>query len=209
MALDAQQVEVLQNSTATDWSRFDQAQGDARNDGNASRYAFDTKLYVRFYTRPRLNVEKSTEANRPIYEDTEYVEIMAPGEKNSIIQRPANPEDLFRFPKHYEQFRAGIKEQEIGTPLKVLPFLSEANIEELAYFKVRTVESLAHLSDSVMQNFMGARELQQKAQRYLQQVSSGDALLEENRALKNRMDALEKLLEQRTAPAAEAEDILT
>lgn len=207
MALDAQQVEALQNATPTDWATFDRQQNEVPYDQNNNRYALDSKLYVRFYMRARLNPDKSSEANRPIYEDTEYVEIMAPGEKNSIVQRPATAEDTFRFRTHYEQFKAGIKEQEVGTPLKVLPFLSEGQIEELAYFKIRTVEKLANLSDSVMQNFMGARELQQRAQRFLQALSSNDSLLEKNRDLQRQLDELRAMLEKRTEP--QGEDILT
>ena len=137
MALTAADVEnrtidQIQNSVPTDWSRFNQ-QTDA-NDWDTNRFAADNNLYVRFYMRPRLNIEKSTEANRPIYEDTEYVEIMTPGEKHSIIHRPiagANPPDNVRFPKHYELFKQGQKEQEVGTPLKVAPFLTESQVEEL------------------------------------------------------------------------------
>lgn len=206
MALDAQQVETLQNSTPTNWAMFDQ-QLNERSSWDAGRFAMDDKLYVRFYNKPRLNVEKSNEANRPIYEDTVYVEIMMPGEKNNIIQRPADATDMRRFAKHYEQFKAGVAEQETGTPLKTLPFLSESQIEELSYFKIRTVEKLANLSDSVAQNFMGARELSQKAQRYLQAVTSNESLAEENRTLRARMDALEKMLEQRTAPAGDVDPL--
>lgn len=206
MALDAQQVAQLQNSTPTDWSQFDQ-QLQKQSDWNANRNALDDKLYVRFFTKPKLNSEKSAEANRAIYEDTVYIEIMAPGEKNSIIQRPASEYDCSRFANHYALFKAGVAEQEVGTPLKALPFLSESQIEELAYFKIRTVEKLANLSDAVMQNFMGARELQQKAQKFLQALTSGDALLAQNQQLQSRIEALEKLLDKRTAPAGE--DILS
>ena len=86
--------------------------------------------------------------------------------------------DDLRFPEHYKLFKQGQAEQMVGTPLKVLPFLSEAQIAELEYFKVRTVESLANLSDSVIQNFMGARELQQKAMKFLTATNSNEALAE-------------------------------
>ena len=171
MALTASDVEnatidQIQNSTPTDWDRFNQ-QLDA-NDWDTNRFAGDDKLYVRFYMKPRINIDKSTAANRPIYEDTEYVEIMSPGEKNSIIQRPAWEQDYQRFAKHYALFKQGQKEQEVGTPLKLAPFLTESQVEELSFFKIRTIEHLANMSDPVMQNFMGAREYQQKAQQYLQ-----------------------------------------
>jgi hypothetical protein len=198
MALDAAQVEVMQNSTPTNWATFDQ-QLDERPDANASRFAMDGKLHVRFYSKPKYNPDKSAEENRPIYEDTVYVEIMMPGDKNNIVQRPAlSMRDDLRFPKHYEQFLKGQQDQMVGTPLKVLPFLSEAQVEELAYFKIRTVEQLADLSDTV--NFMGAQEMKQRAQKFLKALNSNEAVVEENRQLKARLDALEAMLESQTAP---------
>lgn len=198
MALDAAQVEQLQNSTPTNWATFDQ-QLDERPDPNAGRFAADSKLHVRFYSKPKYNPDKSAEQNRPIYEDTVYVEIMMPGEKNNIIQRPAlSMRDDLRFPQHYAQFMKGQQEQMVGTPLKVLPFLSEAQVEELAYFKIRTVEQLADLADSV--NFMGASEMKQKAQKYLAAINGTEALAAQNRNLQAQLDEMRQMIEQMTAP---------
>lgn len=198
MALDAAQVEQLQNSTPTNWATFDQ-QLDVSSDSNNARFAMDNKLHVRFFQKPKYNPDKSAEANRPIYEDTVYVEIMMPGEKNSIIQRPAmSMRDDLRFPKHYDQFVKGQQEQAVGTPLKVLPFLSEAQVEELAFFKVRTVEQLADLSDSV--SFMGAQEMKQRAKKFLSALTSNEALAEQNRSLQAQLDEMRALLEERTGP---------
>jgi hypothetical protein len=200
MALDAQQVDELQNRTPTDWTKFDQNTPDI-NEANGNRFALDGKLHVKWYMRPRLNVEKSTEANRAIYEDTEYIEIMMPGEKHNIVQRPAWSQDYERFAAAYKLFKEGRAEQDIGTPLRALPFLSESQIEELHYLKIRTVEKLATLSDSAMQNFMGARELQQKADAFLKALSSGENMHAENEALKKRLSDLEAMLDKSTAPA--------
>lgn len=198
MALDAAQVEAMQNSTPTNWATFDQ-QLDERPDANASRFAMDGKLHVRFFSKPKYNPDKSAEENRPIYEDTVYVEIMMPGDKNNIIVRPAaSMRDDLRFPKHYEQFQKGQQDQMVGTPLKVLPFLSEAQVEELAYFKVRTVEQLADLSDSV--SFMGAQEMKKRAKAFLEASKGGDVLLEQNRNLQAQVDEMRAMIEQMTAP---------
>jgi hypothetical protein len=196
---DGQTVEQIQNAVPTDWSALNQQQMD-RNDWDKNRFSGDDKLYVKFFMKPRLNTEKSAVANRAVYEDTEYIEIMAPGEKNSIIQRPAWSQDYERFPKHYALFKQGKREQEVGTPLSMAPFLTEAQVEELRYFKVRTIENLAGLSDSVMQNFMGARELQQKAQAYLFKLTSGDSLLARINDQDKVIAELRALLEQKTEP---------
>lgn len=191
--LDAQDVQRLQNATPTDWSRFDQQLSDREWD--KKRFEQDEKLYVRWYMKPRLNVEKSNAENRPIYEDTEYIEIMTPGEKHSIIQRPAWSQDYDRFGRQYKLFKEGQKEQQVGTPLKMAPFLTEAQVEELMYFKITTIEALANLNDAVISNFMGARDLQQQAQQYLTKLTSGDALLAQNKDLQRQIDELRMQLQ--------------
>ena len=181
-------VEDLQNATPTDWSKVDERMT-MRSDENQNRFALDHTLYVKFFMHPRKNDEKSEAAGRPIYEDTEYIEIMMPGEKNNIIQRPAWSQDYSRFRNQYALFKAGQTEQETGTPLNALPFMTDSLIEELKYFKIHTVEKLANLNDAAMQNFMGAREYQQKAQKFLAALSSGEALVQKNQDLEAKLAA--------------------
>ena len=65
MALDAQQVEALQNSVPTDWSKFDQTVSvDARTFGGAPGGlppgmgpGHDDKLHVHFYMKPRIDID--------------------------------------------------------------------------------------------------------------------------------------------------------
>jgi len=190
MALDAQQVEALQNSVPTDWSKFDQTVSvDARTFGGAPGGlppgmgpGHDDKLHVHFYMKPRIDIEESTKANRPIYKDVAFVTVMIPGDKNNIVTAEVWDLHRRRWPQHWAQFLAGVKDQVVGTPLKVAPFLTEAHIEELAYFKIRTIEQLANLSDTNM-TFMGAREMSDAAKKYLLTVNGNEALMERIRAL--------------------------
>jgi hypothetical protein len=200
MALDAQMLEAQQ--IPTDWSKFDASSGiDAARFGQSvgglppgMGPGFDDKLHVKFFMRPRIDLDKSTEANRPIYRDVPHIEIMIPGDKNNVVLAEVWEQHIRRFPRHWEQFQAGIKNQVIGTPLKSAPFLTESHIEELAYFKIVTIEQLANLADSNM-TFMGAREMQQAAKRYLDKVSGNEALLARVEALEaeNRRLAAEAL----------------
>ena len=195
MVMDAQQVEALQNSTPTDWSKFDQAIGaDAQRFGMngpgglppGMGPGWDDKLHVRFFMRPRIDPERSQQENRPIYKDVPHVEIMIPGDKNNIVTAEVWEQHKIRFPIHWEQFQAGIKDQVVGTPLKVAPFLTESHVEELAYFKIRTIEQLANLSDTNM-TFMGAREMSNAAKKYLLTISGNEALLERIKMLEARL----------------------
>lgn len=196
MALDSAQVEALQNSVPTDWSKFDQSVAvDARTFGQAPGGLppgmgppHDDKLHVHFYMKPRIDIEESTKQNRPIYKDVPFVTIMIPGDKNNIVTAEVWDLHRRRFPLHWEQFLAGVKDQVVGTPLKVAPFLTEAHIEELAYFKIRTIEQLADLSDANM-TWMGAREMKEAARRYLLTVNGNEALLERIKALEQQLNA--------------------
>lgn len=191
--LNAEQVEAMQAaSPPTDWSKFDQDVM-VRTSGLPGQGApYDDKLHVRFFMKARIDPAASAVQNRPVYRDTPYVEIMMPGEKNNIVVEPVWERHVQRFPTHWAQFQAGVKDQMVGTPLKVAPFISEAVAEELAFFKIRTIEQLADLADSAM-TFMGARELKAAAQRYLQKVSSNEVLLK-------RIEELEAKLAAPVAP---------
>ena len=197
MTLDAQQVEALQNSTPTDWSKFDRSVGaDAHRFGHMTGGlppgmgpGHDDTLLVRFFMRPRIDVEASTKENRPIFRDVPHVEIAIPGDKNNIVTAEVWEQHIRRFPQYWAQFQAGIKDQVVGTPLKVAPFLTEAHVEELAYFKIRTIEQLANLSDANM-TWQGAREMQQAARKYLDKVSGNEALMARMHAMEAEMQAL-------------------
>ena len=196
--------EALETAAAvpTDWSKFEgtlmpAAPGTPGGLPPGMGPEWDSKLHVRFFNRPRLDIEASTKENRPIYKDVPHIEIMIPGDKNNIVTAEVWDQHIRRFPDHWRQFQAGQADQVVGTPLRVAPFLTPSQVEELSYFKIRTVEQLADLSDSNM-TFMGAREFQQAAKRYIEKSKGADALM-------SRMDAIEARAAAAEARAAEAE----
>jgi len=151
---------------------------------NNSRYHADQVLLVRFYSHPKKNLAKSEEEGRPIFEDTDYIEIMQPGNKDSIIRRPASQRDKDRFAEHYRKFQARATEDHVeGTLLSEWPAISRAQVEELRFLNIRTVEQLAQLADSNAQNIMGIQGLKQKAAKYLETAK--------DQALADRLDEME------------------
>lgn len=153
-------------------------------------------LHVEFYIDSVKMEFKSEEAGRPIHEDVEFVRIMFPGDKNSIIERQASKQDIDKFPLEYARFKNGLKEEEqaSGTPLKQWPAMSRSLVKDFAAFNIHTVEQLAILSDQGKQAFgMGATEWCAKAKAYL--ASAGDSATAqkyaaENEALKRDMQVL-------------------
>ena len=154
--------------------------------GAAGRYQGDEFLLVKFFTHPRLHPQRSADAGRPIYLDTPYISIMQPGNKDSIVMRPATAMDKSRFAEHWRKFEARTSDTDEaveGTLLEEWAGVSRAQCEELRYLNVRTVEQLANMSDSNSQNIMGINALKQKAVTFLESAKSNatsDALAAAN-----------------------------
>lgn len=166
--------------------------------GNQARYAADATLLVRFFKNPKLNEGKSAIEGRPIFEETDYIQIMQPGNKDSIIIRPATPMDKNRFAEHYRKYTARQEQEYVdGTLLSEWPGVTRSQCEELAYFNIKTVEQLAAVSDSNAQKIMGIQVLKSKAAAYLESAD-GEKAAEElrkqkelNAQLMARLEALE------------------
>ena len=162
----------------------------------------DENLFVQFFMHPMQNKAKTLEEGRPIYVDTEYVRIMVPGDKGNVIMREVREDDKRRFPKHYQAFKNEEEEILEGTPLAQWNFLTAAQVEEMKYFGIRTVENLANVTDTNAQKFMGINLLREKAREYIEATAS-DApiaqLQEEIASRDNTIDDQGKLIADLTA----------
>lgn len=164
--------------------------------------AGDEKLYVVFKLMPVLQQDASTDAGRPIYEDRECIEIRVPGDRDVIV-REVQERDKFRFPRQWAAFKAGKGEAIVGTPLDAVPWLTRSQVEELGYFKIRTVEQLAELSDAHAQKFAGIQTLKARAKDFLA-AAAGAAPAEKLRAELEQRDNEIALLKRQQAEMAEA-----
>lgn len=126
-------------------------------------------LSVRFEKRPKRNEKASLEAGRPIYDEVDYIEIRAPGDKDNIVHRPVTESDKLRFATQYRRWQStgGDGEALTGTPLAEWPAVSRSQVEELRYFGVRTVEQLAAVTDGNLKNVGPLLMLRQKARDFV------------------------------------------
>lgn len=161
------------------------------------------KLIVTFEMKPVLNRAKSAEAGRPVYVEKEYVEIRIPGDKINVAHKPVTDFIRAKFRERYERWKAGKQDQLVGTPLKVWPPVSAAQVEELAYFKVVTVEQLASVSDETMSRMGPLTELRQKARDFLEAAKGGAPLTKLREELSSRDAEIASLREQMKAQAAD------
>lgn len=179
----------LNQQVPTDFLSLDQRTHLAGLDTN--RFAGDERLHVRFFTKPVMNALRSELEGRAIYQDAEFIEIWVPGDKYNINVREIQIDDKMRFKTRYEAWKAGVVMQ-VGTPLKLVPFLAESEVEELAYFKITTVEQLAGVNDSAAQSFNGLQNYKQKAKDYLASQNDSGALLKRIAALEAALAAQAK-----------------
>jgi len=160
----------------------------------------DKHLIVRFYMHPVEQTAQSIRAGRKIFKDTEYVEILVPGDKYSIVRRPAFGMDKHRFSESYKRFKAGQQQQVEGTPLTEAPFMSLAKSKEYEFFNITTLEQLAEAADGAQAGaVMGFVEDKQKAQAYLA-AAQGNAL---NAEVQTQLEARDRVIEKLQAQVEE------
>lgn len=156
----------------------------------------DEKLLVKFFNHPRQDKKASKAEGRPIFKEVPYIEIMVPGNKDSLVRRPASQLDIDRFPEHYRKFQAREQDSETyeGTPLEHWPGVTRSQVAELKYMNVHTVEQLADVADVHAQGMMGISLLRERAKAYLE-ASDREAAGEEILALRKQNEELANTLE--------------
>lgn len=148
----------------------------------------DDNCRPRFHLKPVYMEAESAAAAREIYRDFEYVEITVPGQPKSTVDRKVRPEDMRRWPVDYQAFKLNLQAPTAGTPLRRWTLISPAEVETLEYMKVRTVEELAGLSDSQVQNCgPGTEKLRRNAKAWLKQAKDNAGLSE----MSARIDQME------------------
>lgn len=166
----------------------------------------DEKLFVTFEMYPVKDEVKSAEVGHPVFEDVPFIRKVVPGDKNNIIHRPANDGDKRQFAKAWQAFRDGQSGQVSGFPLKEWPAITRSEVENLAYFKVYTVEHLAELSDGAITQVGPVRHLVEKAKAFLaasKEAAPAARLAEQLKARDNEMEVMRRNLKEAMDTIAE------
>jgi hypothetical protein len=188
----------------------------------------DDMLVVLFKHIAVLDPVRTKEAGREIFDDMEVCEVRAPGNKDVKVFPAASfarwLDDPFtgeqtkqtyaeRFKHQYMQFKAKAAQTKSGTPLEMVPFLTEGRKAELRAQNVYTVEQLAAIEGSELKNLgPGGREMKNHAADYIEE-SRGNApnlqMLAELEAMKARNAVLEedvKILAERAKEKSARDD---
>lgn len=157
-------------------------------------------LLVEFSLKPRKNEFESLNAGREIWEDAESVSIIIPGDKNTLIERWAEPEDKTKFALEYAAFKNNAKQAHTGTPLSEWPPMSRSLVKEFEYLNIFTVEHLATMTDQAKQSFgPGALEWSRKAQAFLDTAKDSAAAQKyasENEKLRSEIADLRRQIKE-------------
>jgi len=166
--------------------------------------------FVQFEMRAEEDREASIREGRYVAKDVEYAIITPPGGSLTVEKRAA---EWLRSKQHdqhypiyeraYQAWKQGQEEPVNGLSVKMLPFLSPAQIKMLLQNNIRTAEDLAALNEAGLARLgMGARALQQKTQAWLQSANDQGKLAEQIAALSVQVQQLTETLAQKDADIA-------
>lgn len=174
---------------------------------NTGQREADKALLVKFFIKPKQNQAESLKEGRPVFKDTEYIDIKVAGNRSGGACRPATPADIQRFPEHYAAFKQRTDhDTETGTPLTEWPIISRSFAEELAFFHVKTVEQLGTMADTQISKFMGGYDLRAKAKKWLEQVAKDKPMWEMDGRMKKMEEENESLKTSLAALISEMEN---
>jgi len=191
---------------------------DANNPNFTGAHNPDAAVVKKFYSKPVHQPFLSTQENRPIYKDVDYITIWTPGNQLNIIDTPVTAEHKMRFPIEWAQYQAGKGDgTEVGTPVTQWPFLSAAQAEEFRGVKFFTVEQIANASDMQLQALgmiggMNPHSIRARAQAFLGQAAAGapaEKQAQENAELKAQLAALTAQVERMMANGMKPEEAKT
>lgn len=161
--------------------------------GGVAVFAKDDQLLVKFFRHAELSQFKSKAAKMPIYDEVDMVSVIYPGEKEEI-KVLADDFHKQRFPRQWDAYQKGIEQRASGTPLEMLFPDQPVTILSLKTFHIHTIQQLAMISDTAMNNIPMGRTLSDKAKAYLSSAMGGQNFHTMQAAMQKQIDELKALL---------------
>lgn len=175
----------------------------------------DSVLFVRFFSAPIQNNYLSEKEGRPVMEMRDMVHIETPGNQLNIVETFAYDHHKMRFPlqwAHYQNTKTG-SDADVGTLLSDWPILNSAQVEELKYFKFRTVEQVAGASDQQIAQTglisgMSPHAFREKAQLFLRAAKDTAFVSQQEDMIRKQNEALARQAADMAAMKAQLDALL-
>lgn len=181
--------------------------------------------YVRFETRAVEDRDASIERGHYVTRDVEYALVTPPYSRDCVefiasewLRQIDTEVSAGRLPgawrdqykSAYQAWKAGNEIPLNGTPVKGWQLLSPAQQSNLIHLGFLTVEDIAGMNDEGQKRYgMGALDMKNKAQAWLNAAAGTGKVAAENAALKAKLDALEEqnaLLREQNKALADASE---
>lgn len=135
--------------------------------GDVAVMGSDKSLVPIFYKGTKHNAFKSQQQGVPVYDQIDMLKVYHPGEPMNVPDRPVVESDKFRFRAQWEAYEKGVGQKVSGTPLSSLFPHKPEIVKTLEVIHITTIQQLANLSDTAVQNVMFGLNLKQEAQKFL------------------------------------------
>jgi hypothetical protein len=163
----------------------------------------DDMLHVEFYDYAAPDPWATRETGiQSFRKECPFVRIQVPGQKDTIIERPADGKDLKRFPRqwlHYQMMTGKIANAENvpGWQIEEWEELNPEQVRQLKFLRFYTVEQIAGANDAQIQGIgMGGAGLRTKAQdalRARQGQAVSQAVAERDAKIAGLEDSIEQM----------------
>lgn len=160
------------------------------------QFGDDSRVFVTFYKRSVHNAHKSSVAGIPIHDSVDYMKLIFPGEKETVIDQPVKEWDKHRFKRQWEAFTANKSQHAGGTPLDALFPDNPEIVATLKAMHVHSVQALAAMGDNAAMNMHFGGDLRQKAQQYLAVAEKGKGYHALQQKQQEQEDMIRRLNEQ-------------
>lgn len=141
----------------------------------------DKALLVRFFVAPQQDPDASIKEGRPIFVDTDMIEIRVRGDRNNIVIHPVREDEKRRFRDAWRDYKDGAEQKLTGTPLSQWPVMSVSMVEELRFLGYFTVEQLSEANDAACSKVPGLLTMKNRAKGFLE-MSKGNSPVEQLQA---------------------------
>jgi hypothetical protein len=189
---------------------------DGQEKSSAIVQFYDGKDYMNDIDRRQAIDEGRMTAEDEDFRIVPFIRVTFPGRSDLKVDRIAITEtigdaigDHERFPREWAAYKANMSQDIVGTPLESIVTFNAGDIAGLADKNIRSVETLANLTDtSVAQLGMGMRRYRDIARNYLaaQPAALPAAVQSEMDQLKAQIAALTALVEKPTRKQRETAD---
>lgn len=148
-----------------------------------------------FHTVALLNGGETKRQGRDVYRDVEFVQIIIPGDNNSLVDRPVKEADKERWPAQYLAYQNKQTAPLEGMPIENWPMLRPHQVAEAKALGIFTIEAMANIGDDAIRKLGDwGRQAVERAKMWGDQAEAGvlvTKLIEERDQLKRDVQHLQ------------------